>query len=75
VLIVRCACCAVWYLLERDFRDPGVVPRSGLEQKHREMLKDLHEGSPQQGDRLGRNLADSSERLRQDRPAPGPDRG
>src|SRR5438093_10459471 len=27
------------------------------------MLTDLHQGSTQQGDRLGRNLADSSERL------------
>jgi DNA recombination protein RmuC len=50
-------------LLERDFRDPGVVLGPVLEQKHREMLKDLHEGFTQQGDRLGRNLADSSERL------------
>src|SRR5882762_7854938 len=49
--------------LERDFRDPGVVLGPVLEQKHREMLKDLHEGFTQQGDRLGRNLADSSERL------------
>jgi DNA recombination protein RmuC len=50
-------------LLERDFRDPSAVLGPVLEQKHREMLKDLHEGLTQQGDRLGRNLADSSERL------------
>jgi DNA recombination protein RmuC len=50
-------------LLERDFRDPSAVLGPTLEQKHREMLKDLHEGLTQQGDRLGRNLADSSERL------------
>jgi len=35
-----------------------------LEQKHREIAeKILHEGFTQQGDRLGRNLPDSSERL------------
>src|SRR5258705_3111998 len=50
-------------LLERDFRDPSAVLGPTLEQKHREMLKDLHEGFTQQGDRLGRSLADSSERL------------
>jgi len=50
-------------LLERDFRDPSAVLGPVLEQKHREMLKDLHEGLAQQGDRLGRNLVDSSERL------------
>src|SRR5262245_16935434 len=50
-------------LLERDFRDPDAVLGPTLERKHREMLKDLHDGLVQQGDRLGRNLADSSERL------------
>src|SRR5215467_10330425 len=50
-------------LLERDFRDPSAVLGPVLEHKHREMLKDLHEGLVQQGDRLGRNLGESSERL------------
>src|SRR5258705_447214 len=63
VLIVLVRVLRGLVLLERDFRDPGVVLGPGLEQKHREMLKDLHEGFTQQGDRLGRNLADSSERL------------
>src|SRR5258705_2954858 len=50
-------------LLGRMFRNPSGVLGPALEQKHREMLKDLQEGLTQQGDRLGRNLADSSERL------------
>jgi DNA recombination protein RmuC len=36
----------------------------GLEQKHREMLKDLHGGLAQLGDRLGKNFGESSDRLR-----------
>jgi len=50
-------------VLERYFADPAAGLGPTLEQKHREMLKDLHAGLSQQGDRLGRNLADSSERL------------
>jgi DNA recombination protein RmuC len=63
VLIVLLRVLRRLVLLERDFRDPSAVLGPVLEQKHREMLKDLHEGLTQQGDRLGRNLADSSERL------------
>ncbi|HZE10915.1 MAG TPA: DNA recombination protein RmuC [Burkholderiales bacterium] len=63
VLIVLLRVLRRLVLLERDFRDPGVVLGPVLEQKHREMLKDLHEGFTRQGDRLGSNLADSSERL------------
>ncbi len=37
---------------------------SGLETKHRAMLVDLHSGLTQQGDRLGGQVAESSERLR-----------
>src|SRR5712664_857125 len=63
VLIVLLRVLRRLVLLEQDFRDPSAVLGPVLEQKHREMLKDLHEGLTQQGDRLGRNLADSSERL------------
>ena len=35
-----------------------------LEQKHREMLTDFHEGLARQTDRLGQHLTDTSERLR-----------
>ncbi len=37
---------------------------SGLEAKHRAMLVDLHGGLTQQGDRVGGQVAESSERLR-----------
>src|SRR5689334_3106762 len=37
---------------------------SSLEQKHRAMLLDLHNGLTQQGDRLGGQLTDNSDRLR-----------
>src|SRR5260370_36692930 len=50
-------------VLERILADPDAVLGPMLEQKHREMLKDLHLGLTQQGDRLGRILTDSSERL------------
>src|SRR5487761_2718144 len=36
----------------------------GLEEQHRAMLTDLHGGLTQQGDRLGTNFSESSERLR-----------
>jgi DNA recombination protein RmuC len=36
----------------------------GLEEKHRDMLKDLHDGLVLLGDRLGNNFGASSERLR-----------
>src|SRR5256714_13705229 len=56
---------AAWRIaaLERGLKDPAAALTPLLEEKHREMLKDLHEGFTQQGDRLGKNLADSSERL------------
>jgi len=37
---------------------------AALEQQHRAMLGDLHAGLAQQGDRLGRHLTETSERLR-----------
>src|SRR5713226_9458207 len=56
---------AAWRIatLERRLKDPVATVAPLLEEKHREMLTDLHLGLTQQGDRLGRNLADSSERL------------
>ncbi len=38
--------------------------KEGLEEKHRDMIGDMHGGLAQQADRLGAHLADSSERLR-----------
>ena len=49
--------------LRHSLRDPVSEVAPLLEEKHRAMLTDLHNGLTQQGDRLGRNLADSSERL------------
>jgi len=49
--------------LERNLKDPAAELMPLLEEKHRAMLTDLHMGLTQQGDRLGRHLADSSERL------------
>jgi len=56
---------AAWRIaaLERKLQDPAATIAPLLEEKHRAMLTDLHLGLTQQGDRLGRNLADSSERL------------
>src|SRR5712691_8340932 len=56
---------AAWRIatLERRLKDPVATVAPLLEEKHRAMLTDLHMGLTQQGDRLGRNLADSSERL------------
>jgi DNA recombination protein RmuC len=56
---------AVWRIstLEHRLKDPAASVAPLLEEKHRAMLTDLHAGLTQQGDRLGRNLADSSERL------------
>jgi DNA recombination protein RmuC len=56
---------AAWRIaaLERGLKDPAAALAPLLEEKHRAMLTDLHTGLTQQGDRLGRNLADSSERL------------
>ena len=39
--------------------------QDALEEKHRAMLGDLHSGLTQQGDRLGGQVADSGERLRE----------
>jgi DNA recombination protein RmuC len=49
--------------LHRSLKDPVAAIAPLLEEKHRAMLTDLHIGLTQQGDRLGRHLADSSERL------------
>src|SRR6266508_1401008 len=56
---------AAWRIaaLERGLKDPAAALTPLLEEKHRAMLTDLHTGLTQQGDRLGRHLTDSSERL------------
>src|SRR2546429_4065502 len=69
-LIVAAASLAVLVWLAFGFarwrhslKDPVSAVAPLLEEKHRAMLTDLHNGLTQQGDRLGRHLADSSERL------------
>jgi DNA recombination protein RmuC len=48
----------------RDIRALSEQLSQSLEEKHRAMLVDLHSGLTEQGDRLGRHLTESSERLR-----------
>lgn len=48
----------------REVRELSGRLSEALEQKHRGMLLDLHNGLTQQGDRLGGHLTESAERLR-----------
>ncbi|HEX6828114.1 MAG TPA: DNA recombination protein RmuC [Burkholderiales bacterium] len=50
--------------LERRGAEQAAQLAQALEEKHRSMLKDLHEGLTRQGDRLGEALARSSGELR-----------
>ncbi|HTP95297.1 MAG TPA: DNA recombination protein RmuC [Burkholderiales bacterium] len=50
--------------LARVVRELPLAQAETLEQKHRAMLADLHEGLARQGERLGVALTESSERLR-----------
>jgi DNA recombination protein RmuC len=50
--------------LERRAAEQGAQLSQALEEKHRAMLKDLHEGLARQGDRLGDALSRSSGELR-----------
>ena len=56
---------ALWRIaaLGHKIGDPATSITPLLEEKHRAMLTDLHLGLTQQGDRLGRHLAESSDRL------------
>ena len=50
--------------LERRAREQAAQLAQALEEKHRYMLKDLHDGLTRQGDRLGEALSRSSGELR-----------
>jgi DNA recombination protein RmuC len=50
--------------VSRTLEDLPAGTALGLEEKHRAMLTDLRVGLAQQGDRLGTNFSESSERLR-----------
>ncbi len=67
ILLILCLCLAVqiWMLL-RSRQQQGVLPelRTQLEDKHRAMLHDLHDGLNKLGDRLNAASGESTERLR-----------
>jgi DNA recombination protein RmuC len=64
-LLSLCLAVSIWMLLQLK-RQRDVLPelRAQLEEKHRSMLLDLHDGLNRLGDRLGMASADSSEKLR-----------
>ena len=54
-----------WLIAQsKKLKDLSSALGDALEQKHRAMLSDLHDGLTRQGDRLGGHLTESSERLR-----------
>jgi DNA recombination protein RmuC len=52
-----------WQMMRAEASRAGKLERL-LEEKHRAMITDLHEGLHRQGDRIAGQLAESSERLR-----------
>ena len=66
VLLLLLAGWLAWRVaaLTREVESLPAGLEKGLEQKHRDMLKDLHGGLAQLGDRLGNNFGESSDRLR-----------
>ena len=65
LLLSLCLVISIWVLLQLK-RQRDVLPelRVQLEEKHRSMLLDLHDGLNRLGDRLGTASADASEKLR-----------
>jgi len=65
LLLSLCLAISIWVLLQLK-RQRDVLPelRVQLEEKHRSMLLDLHDGLNRLGDRLGTTSADASEKLR-----------
>lgn len=65
LLLSLCLAISIWVLLQLK-RQRDVLPelRVQLEEKHRSMLLDLHDGLNRLGDRLGTASADASEKLR-----------
>ncbi|MBI5910861.1 MAG: DNA recombination protein RmuC [Betaproteobacteria bacterium] len=66
VLLLLLALWLAWRMaaVSRKLEELPTGMAQGLEEKHRAMLTDLHGGLTQQGDRLGTNFSESSERLR-----------
>jgi DNA recombination protein RmuC len=70
ILLVVLLCGMIWLLfrmssLFRLHAGQADVLARGLEEKHRLMLNDLHDGLNKQGDRIAHATLDSSERLRE----------
>ncbi len=64
-LLVACLAIQAWMLLrQRHQQDTLPELRAQLEEKHRAMLNDLHDGLSRLGDRLAATSTDASERLR-----------
>jgi len=69
ILLAALGAVAVWVALrlgalERRASEQAAQLAQALEEKHRSMLKDLHDGLTRQGDRLGEALGRSSGELR-----------
>lgn len=65
VLVVVCAVLLLRHGAEvRALRTDAQKLSEALESKHRDMLVDLHDGLTKQGDRVGGQLTESSDRLR-----------
>lgn len=66
VIIIALLAWLAWRVgtLQRRVDELPTSLAQGLEQQHRAMLVDLHDGLTKQGDRLAAALADNSERLR-----------
>ncbi len=64
LLIILCVVVVVMAMQGRSTERATLTLQQSLEEKHRAMLGDLHEGLTRQGDRLGTKVADSSERQR-----------
>lgn len=70
ILLVVLFCITLWLLLRMSSLSRMQVGQAdvlarGLEEKHRLMLGDLHDGLIKQGDRIAQATIDSSERLRE----------
>lgn len=64
VILLCCILVALLWLARMQSVQPEMLARV-LEEKHRLMLGDLHEGLNRQGDRMAQATLDSSERLRE----------
>lgn len=64
LLVILCVVVVMMATQGRTAERATLTLQQALEEKHRAMLGDLHEGLTRQGDRLGTQVADSSERQR-----------